>query len=75
MLGQPTALLIPDVIGFRLSGRLPEGATATDLVLTITQMLRRRGEKEASAHRIEVAAGRSLHQDEWRPTLFMARRG
>jgi aconitate hydratase len=43
MLGQPTALLIPDVIGFRLSGRLPEGATATDLVLTITQMLRRRG--------------------------------
>jgi aconitate hydratase len=43
MLGQPIAMLIPDVIGFRLSGRLPEGATATDLVLTITQMLRRRG--------------------------------
>ena len=43
MLGQPIAMLIPDVIGFRLSGRLPEGATATDLVLTVTQMLRRRG--------------------------------
>jgi aconitate hydratase len=43
MLGQPSAMPIPDVIGFRLSGRLPEGATATDLVLTITQMLRSRG--------------------------------
>ena len=43
MLGQPIAMLIPDVIGFRLTGRLPEGATATDLVLTVTQMLRRRG--------------------------------
>ncbi len=40
MLGQPIAMLIPDVIGFRLEGRLPEGATATDLVLTVTQMLR-----------------------------------
>ncbi len=43
MLGQPIAMLIPDVIGFRLSGRLPEGATATDLVLTVTQMLRKKG--------------------------------
>ncbi len=43
MLGQPIAMLIPDVIGFRLTGRLPEGATATDLVLTVTEMLRRRG--------------------------------
>src|SRR5713226_9297579 len=43
MLGQPIAMLIPDVIGFRLVGRLPEGATATDLVLTVTQMLRRKG--------------------------------
>ncbi|HTO84197.1 MAG TPA: aconitate hydratase AcnA, partial [Methylomirabilota bacterium] len=43
MLGQPIAMLIPDVIGFRLTGRLPEGATATDLVLTVTQMLRRKG--------------------------------
>jgi len=40
MLGQPIAMLIPDVIGFELTGRLPEGATATDLVLTVTQMLR-----------------------------------
>ena len=43
MLGQPIAMLIPDVIGFKLTGRLPEGTTATDLVLTVTQMLRRRG--------------------------------
>jgi aconitate hydratase len=43
MLGQPIAMLIPDVVGFKLNGRLPEGATATDLVLTVTQMLRRRG--------------------------------
>ena len=43
MLGQPIAMLIPDVIGFRMTGKLPEGATATDLVLTVTQMLRRKG--------------------------------
>jgi aconitate hydratase len=43
MLGQAIPMLIPEVIGFRLSGRLPEGATATDLVLTVTQMLRKKG--------------------------------
>jgi aconitate hydratase len=43
MLGQPIAMLIPDVIGFRLTGQLPEGATATDLVLTVTQILRKKG--------------------------------
>ncbi|MBV9583353.1 MAG: aconitate hydratase AcnA [Alphaproteobacteria bacterium] len=43
MLGQPISMLIPEVIGVRLTGKLAEGATATDLVLTITQMLRRRG--------------------------------
>jgi aconitate hydratase len=43
MLGQPMSMLIPQVIGFRLSGRLPEGATATDLVLTVTEMLRKHG--------------------------------
>ncbi|MFL5850798.1 MAG: aconitate hydratase, partial [Solirubrobacteraceae bacterium] len=43
MLGQPMSMLIPQVLGFKLSGRLPEGATATDLVLTVTQMLRERG--------------------------------
>ena len=43
MLGQPIAMLIPDVVGFRLTGTLPEGATATDLVLTVTQMLRKLG--------------------------------
>jgi aconitate hydratase len=43
VLGQPLIMLIPDVIGFKLHGRLREGATATDLVLTVTQMLRRKG--------------------------------
>jgi aconitate hydratase A / 2-methylisocitrate dehydratase len=43
MLGQPIYMLTPDVIGFRLKGKLPEGATATDLVLTVTQMLRKKG--------------------------------
>src|SRR5829696_3586622 len=43
MLGQPMSMLIPQVLGFRLTGELPEGATATDLVLTVTQMLRERG--------------------------------
>ena len=43
MLGQPVSMLIPKVVGFRLVGELPSGATATDLVLTITEMLRRHG--------------------------------
>jgi aconitate hydratase len=43
MLGQPMAMLIPDVIGFELTGQLPPGSTATDLVLTVTQMLRTKG--------------------------------
>jgi aconitate hydratase len=43
MLGQAIPMLIPEVIGFRLVGKLPEGATATDLVLTVTQMLRKKG--------------------------------
>ncbi len=43
MLGQPISMLIPEVIGFKLTGRLKEGTTATDLVLTVTQMLRKKG--------------------------------
>ena len=43
MLGQPVSMLIPKVVGFKLSGQLPAGATATDLVLTVTEMLRRHG--------------------------------
>src|SRR5258706_4941105 len=43
MLGQPLSLLIPEVAGFKLHGKLPEGATATDLVLTVTEMLRKKG--------------------------------
>ncbi len=43
MLGQPVSMLLPEVVGFKLKGRLPEGSTATDLVLTVTQMLRKKG--------------------------------
>ncbi|MCS7046733.1 MAG: aconitate hydratase AcnA, partial [Gemmataceae bacterium] len=43
MLGQPVSMLIPQVVGFKLYGQLPDGATATDLVLTVTQMLRKKG--------------------------------
>jgi aconitate hydratase len=43
LLGQPVSMLIPQVVGFRLTGALPEGATATDMVLTVTEMLRRHG--------------------------------
>ena len=43
MLGQPVSMLIPEVIGFKLTGKLPEGATATDLVLVIVEMLRKKG--------------------------------
>ena len=43
MLGQPMSMLIPQVVGFKLHGELPEGATATDLVLTVTEMLRKKG--------------------------------
>ena len=43
MLGQPVSMLVPQVVGFKLDGELPEGATATDLVLTVTEMLRRNG--------------------------------
>ncbi len=43
MLGQPLSMLIPEVVGFRLTGQLREGATATDLVLTVTEMLRKKG--------------------------------
>ena len=45
MLGQPMSMLIPQVVGFKLDGELPEGATATDLVLTVTEMLRQQGRR------------------------------
>ncbi|MEM7622336.1 MAG: aconitase family protein, partial [Planctomycetota bacterium] len=48
MLGQPVYMLTPEVIGFRLNGKLPQGATATDLVLTVTEMLRKRGDRKLS---------------------------
>ncbi len=43
MLGEPVSMLVPQVVGFRLTGRMPEGATATDLVLTVTELLRKTG--------------------------------
>ncbi|HLT02437.1 MAG TPA: aconitate hydratase AcnA, partial [Geminicoccaceae bacterium] len=43
MLGQPISMVIPEVVGFKLTGQLPEGSTATDLVLTVTEMLRKKG--------------------------------
>ncbi len=43
MLGQPVSMLIPQVVGFKLTGKMPEGATATDLVLTVVEMLRKHG--------------------------------
>src|SRR5438309_7478443 len=43
MLGEPLSMLVPQVVGFKLTGSLPEGSTATDLVLTVTQILRRTG--------------------------------
>ena len=43
MLGQPVSMLVPQVVGFRLTGKLKEGTTATDLVLTVTEMLRKLG--------------------------------
>src|SRR5438445_1362496 len=43
MLGQPSSMLVPAVVGFKLHGKLPGGATATDLVLTVTEMLRKKG--------------------------------
>src|ERR671914_580060 len=43
MLGEPLSMLVPNVVGFKLTGALPEGATATDLVLTVTQLLRQTG--------------------------------
>ncbi len=57
MLGQPIAMLIPDVIGFRLTGKLPEGTTATDLVLTVTQMLRRKSVVEENRGILWPGAG------------------
>ena len=49
MLGQPVSMLLPQVVGFRLTGELPEGSTATDLVLRVTEMLRKKGVIEPTA--------------------------
>ena len=56
MLGQPVSMLVPQVVGFKLTGTLPEGATATDLVLTVTQMLRKQG-RGGQVRRVLTATG------------------
>ena len=57
MLGQPVSMLIPRVVGFKLTGSLPEGATATDLVLTITEMLRSTASSGSSSSSTATASG------------------
>ena len=67
MLGQPISMLIPEVIGFRFTGALREGVTATDLVLTVTQMLRKKGVVgkfvEYAGHGLELAVARRPGDD------------
>ena len=60
MLGQPMSMLIPQVVGFRLHGELPEGATATDLVLTVTEMLRAQGRRRQVRRVLRRPACRAL---------------
>ncbi len=72
MLGQPVSMLIPRVVGFKLTGELPEGATATDLVLTITEMLRKHGVvgkfvEFYGARRRRRAAGQPRHDRQHEP--------
>src|SRR5436309_8617648 len=59
MLGQPMYMVAPEVVGFRLHGRLREGVTATDLVLTVTQMLRRKGVR-SEEHTSELQSRENL---------------
>ena len=67
MLGEPLSMLVPQVVGFKLTGRLPEGATATDLVLTVTEILRQAGVVgkfvEYFGHGLGLAAARRPRDD------------
>ena len=79
MLGQPVSMLIPRVVGFKLTGELPEGATATDLVLTITEMLRKHGVvgkfvEFYGAGRRRGAAGQPRHHRQHEPGVRLDRR-
>ncbi len=74
MLGQPVSMLVPQVVGFKLSGTLREGATATDLVLTVTEMLRRKGVvgkfvEFYGARPGQPAAGRPRHDRQHGPRV------
>ena len=73
MLGQPVSMLIPEVVGFELHGKLPPGATATDLVLTVTEMLRRRKSSASSSSSTAPACRRcrspiARRSATWRPS-------
>ena len=68
MLGQPVSMLIPQVVGFKLSGQLPEGATATDLVLTVTQMLRKKGVVGKFVEFFGAGPGRNCRSPTARPS-------
>ena len=75
MLGQPVSMLVPQVVGFKLTGTLREGATATDLVLTVTQMLRKKGVVgkfvEYYGHGLgRAAAGRPGHDRQHGPGIW-----
>ena len=70
MLGQPLYMLMPEVVGFELTGELPPGATATDLVLTVTEMLRQRGRRRQVRRilwrgRVAHVAGRPSHDRQY----------
>src|SRR3546814_16014614 len=67
MLGQPISMLLPEVVGFRLSGKPKEGTTATDLVLTVTQMLSKKGVDGRSEERREGKEGGSSVRSRWTP--------
>ena len=75
MLGQPVSMLIPEVVGFQLTGELKEGITATDLVLTVTQMLRAKGvvgrfvEFFGPGLDAHVASPTARRSPTWRPNM------
>jgi aconitate hydratase len=80
MLGQPVSHADPAVVGFKLSGELPEGSTATDLVLTITEMLRKHGRRRQvrrvlRRRRLGTAAGQPRHHRQHEPGVRLDDRG
>ncbi len=73
MLGQPVSMLLPEVIGFKLTGKLKEGVTATDLVLTVVQMLRKKGVVSASSSSSSAPAWTTCRSPIARPSATWVR--